>query len=153
WEPPDIERVRIELDRAYSRRAMGAYLSPYGDRDISRSPPSLEAAIGGGSRIIVDATATAGNVQTRIRLMGRVEHGGGRNAPAYIPVLFVGTDKISQRDKLLLAFQAHALASVQGVLPIEARIIHGEGFRAARVRIEPLVERVRELIEQIEADL
>ncbi len=49
--------------------------------------------------------------------MERVEDGGGKGAPSYVPVMFVRNDKITQRDKLLLAFQAHALASVLGALP------------------------------------
>ena len=149
----DIERVRIDLDGAYSRRALGVYLARYGEREIVRSPPSLEAAIRSGPRIIVDATATAGNLRSRIQLMERVEDGGGKGAPSYVPVMFVRNDKITQRDKLLLAFQAHALASVLGALPAEARIVHGEEYKVLRVKIEPLVGQVRGLIEQIEADL
>jgi hypothetical protein len=37
--------------------------------------------------------------------------------------VFVRNDKITQRDKLLLAFRAHALAAVLGTLPAGARII------------------------------
>ena len=149
----DIERVRSDLDGAYIQRALEVYLARYVEREIVRSPPSLEAAIRFGPRIIVDATAAAGNVRSLIQLMERVEDGGGKGIPSYVPVMFVRNDKITQRDKLLLAFQAHALASVLGALPAQARIVHGEEYRALRVRIEPLVGQVRGLIEQIEADL
>jgi predicted RecB family nuclease len=149
----DIERVRIDLDGAYSRRALGDYLARYGERDIVCSPPSLEAVVGAGVRIIVDAAATAGNVQSRIQLLERAEHGGGTGRLSYVPVMFVRDDKITRRDKLLVAFQAHVLASVLGASPAEARIVHGEGYTARRVKIEPLAGQVRGLIEQIEADL
>ncbi len=149
----DIERVRIDLDGAYIQRALEVYLARYDEREIVRSPPSLEAAIRCGPRIIVDATATAGNVRSLIQLMERVEDGGGKGPPSFVPVMFVRNDKITQWDKLLLTFQAHALASVLGTLPAQARIVHGKEYRALRVRIEPLVGQVRGLIEQIEADL
>jgi predicted RecB family nuclease len=152
-ERHDIERVRIDLDGAYSRRALRVYLARYDEREIVRSPPSLEAAIGSGARMIVDATATAGNVRSRIQLLESVEHRGGKGVSSYVPVVFVRNDKITQQDKLLIAFQAHALASVLGAMPAEARIVHAEEYRVLRARIEPLVGRVRELIEQIEADL
>jgi hypothetical protein len=45
-ERHDIERVRTDLDGAYSRRALEDYLARYGEGDIVRSPPSLEAAVG-----------------------------------------------------------------------------------------------------------
>ena len=35
----DIERVRTDLDGAYSRRALGVYLARYGEREIVRAHP------------------------------------------------------------------------------------------------------------------
>jgi predicted RecB family nuclease len=149
----EIERVRIDLDETYRRRALGVYLARYDEREIVRSPSSLEAAIGSGPRIIVDATATAGNVRSRIQLLERVEHGGRKGVPSYVPMMFVRNDKVTRRDKLLITFQAHALVSVLGESPAEARIVHGEQYKNLRVKVEPLVGQVRGLIEQIEADL
>lgn len=149
----DIERVRIDLDETYHRRALGVYLARYDEREIVRSPPSLEAAVGSGPRIIVDATARAGNLRSRIQLLERIGHGGWKGVPCYVPVMFVRNGKITRRDKLLIAFQAHVLASVLGTSPAEAWIVHGEEYKARRVKIEPLVGQVRGLIEQIEADL
>ena len=62
-ERHDIERVRIDLDSDYSRRALEVYLARYDEREIVHSPPSLEAAIKSGPRMIVHATATAGNLR------------------------------------------------------------------------------------------
>ena len=61
--------------------------------------------------------------------------------PVRCPRMFIRNDKITQHDKLLIAFQAHALASVLGALPAEARIVHGEEYKVRRVKIEPLVVR------------
>jgi len=149
----DIERVRTDLDGAYIQRALKVYLARYVEREIVRCPPSLEAVIRSCPRIIIDATVAAGNVRSLIQLTERVEDRGGKGTPSYVPVMFVRNDKITQRDKLLLTFQAHALATVLGTLPAQARIVHGKEYRALRVRIEPLVGQVRGLIEQIEADL
>jgi predicted RecB family nuclease len=149
----DIERVRTDLDGDYSRQALRDYLARYGEGDIVRSPPSLEAAVREGPRVIVDATATAGNVQSRVQLMERVEHQGKKAVPAYALVMFVRNGKITQQDKLRLAFQAHALTAVLGALPAGARIVYGEERRILKVKIEPLVGKVRGLIDQIEADL
>ena len=100
-EPHDIERVRTDLDGGYCRRALGDYLARFDERDIVCSLPSLEAAVAAGPRFIVDATATAGTIQSRIQLMERVEHRGGEALASYFPVMFVRNDKVTQRDKLL----------------------------------------------------
>lgn len=152
-ETHDIERVRTNLDGAYTQQALDAYLARYDEQEIVCSPPSLEATVVSGPRIIVNVTAAVGNVRSRVQLLQRVEHGGGNGVPSYVPVMFVRNNKITQQDKLLLAFRAHALALALGVLPAEARIVHGDEYRVLKVRIEPLVGRVQGLIEQIEADL
>jgi predicted RecB family nuclease len=152
-EQHDIERVRNDLDVGYDRRALEGYLARYDKREIVHGPLSLDGSIESGTRMIVDAIATAGNLQTRIQLLERVEHRGGKGVSSYVPVMFVRADKIAQRDKLSIAFQAHVLASVLGGMPAEARFVIGEQYRIQRLGIAPLLERVRELIEQIEADL
>src|SRR4051812_23652263 len=95
-ERHDIERVRIDLDGDYNRRALEVYLARYDEREIVHSPPSLEAAIESGPRMIVNATATAGNLQARIQLLERVEHRGAKGVSSYVPVVFVRDDKITQ---------------------------------------------------------
>ena len=149
----DIERVRIDLDRAYVQRAREVYLARYVEREIVRSPASLKEAIGAGPRIIIDSTTTADNVQSRIQMMQRVEPRTGTGVPAYVPVMFVPNSKITQGDKLLLAFQALAVSSVLGALPIEGWLVHGQEYKRLRVKVEPLVGRVHELIARIAADL
>src|SRR4051812_6025863 len=99
----DFERVRIDLDVAYSRRALGVYLARYSEREILRSPPSLKEAIEADPRIIVDVTAAARNVESRIQLIERFERGGGNGVPSLVPVMFTRNDKITQRDKLQVA--------------------------------------------------
>src|SRR5262245_27224720 len=118
-EPHDIERVQRDLDGAYIQRVLEVYLARYAEREIVRSPPSLEAAIRSGPRIIVDAIATAGDVRSLIQLLERVEDGGGEGSP-YIPVMFVRNDKLTQRDKLLLAFQATPWPRCLGRYPPKA---------------------------------
>jgi hypothetical protein len=84
-ERHDIERVRIDLDGAYIQRALKVYLARYVEREIVRSPASLEVAIRSGPRVIVDATAAAGNVRSRVQLMERVEDGAERVLPPTSP--------------------------------------------------------------------
>jgi predicted RecB family nuclease len=150
-ERSDFEAVQLGLDRVYQQQALAAFLGRYGQAEILRDPPSLDAPLRGQHRVIVNATAEADGVRTRIHALERVGEAGSRNAPAYAPVLFVRNEKVTRRDKLLLAFNALALSAVQGGLPPVARIVHGSGQKVLRVKVEPLLGEVRKLLEEIRA--
>ena len=103
-----IERVLLQLDQTYTRTTLDWFLTQHGEGEVQRDPPILETAIQSGARFIVGATAQAGNSNSRLDLLERVDDGAGK-APFYAPVLFVRNNKVTKSDKLLLAFQAHHL--------------------------------------------
>src|SRR5579884_3511270 len=86
-EPTDFERVHLGLDRVYRQQALAACLSPHGEADVVRDPPSLAEALRCRPRVIVHATAEAGGLCAQLHALERVEGAGGRNAAAYAPVL------------------------------------------------------------------
>lgn len=116
--PADIETVMFDLDQGFRRRALEAFLAPYGARDILDDPPSLEVALKSRPQVIVNVTASADGMSSLIHAVDRVTGVNQHDAPVYIPILFVLNETISRADKLLLAFNALALSSVQGVLPV-----------------------------------
>ena len=69
--------------------------------------------------------------------------------PVFAPVLFILNETVSPADKLLLAFNALVLFSVQGVLPPIGKIVHGSTYKVLKCKIEPLVGKVRKLVAEI----
>ncbi len=69
----------------------------------------------------------------------------------YVPVLFLLNETVWHVDKMLVAFNALALASVQGILPPFGKVIHGKTYKVLKCKIEPLVDEVRKLLAQIQA--
>src|SRR5262249_26772981 len=149
-EPTDFEALHLALDRLYRQQALAAFLGRYDAAAVVRDPPSVEAAVRCRPEAIVNATAEADGLRAQIHVLERVDGAGGRNA-AYAPVLFVRGEHVTRADKLLLAFQALALAAVQGPVPAVAKLVHGAAGKVLRVKVEPLLGEVRKLVAEIQA--
>ena len=149
--PPDIEAVMIDLGHTYRRQALEAFLAPYREHDVLHDPPCLEVALKCLPQVIVNATASGDVLSSVIQAAELMKTTGPNGASVYAPVLFMLNETVSHADKLLLAFNALALSSVQGVLPPIGKIVHGNSYRVLKCKIEPLVGEVRKLVVQIQA--
>jgi predicted RecB family nuclease len=149
-EQPDIERVQFDLDALYRRRALEAFLGACQPSDVVRDPTSW-AAVRGAPRVIVNVTVGDFDLQAQLHAAEQIEGQGGRGAATYAPVLFVRTNHLTRSDKLLLVFQALALASVQGAIPPVAKLVHGDGQKVLKLKVEPLLGEVRQLVTQLRA--
>jgi hypothetical protein len=98
---------------------------------------------------IVNATAESDGLCAQIQALERLAAVRGRNLPAYAPVVFVTSEKVTRADQLLLAFQALALSAVQGPVPPVARLVHGSGYQVVSVKIESLLGEVRLLADPL----
>jgi predicted RecB family nuclease len=149
-ERPDIERVQLDLDAFYRRRALETFLGASQPSDVVRDPSSW-AAVGGAQRIIVNVTVGDSDLQAQLHAAERIEGQGGRGTAHYAPVLFVRTNHLTRSDKLLAAFQALALGSVQGTVPPVAKLVHGDGQKVLKLKVEPLRGEVGRLLARIRA--
>ncbi len=102
-------------------------------------------------QVIVNATASADGLSSLIQAAERMKGMDQRRAPVFAPVLFILNETVSHTDKMLLAFNALVLSSVQGVLPPIGKIVHGSTYKVLKCKIEPLVGEVRKLVAQIQA--
>jgi predicted RecB family nuclease len=149
--PTDIETVLLDLGQTYRRQALEAFLDPYPAQDVLHDPPRLEEALKSPMRVIVNATASAEGLSSLIQAAERMKGLDQRGAPVFAPVIFILNETVSHADKMLLAFNALVLSSVQGVLPLFGKIVHGSTYKVLKCKIEPLVGEVRKLVAQIQA--
>ena len=150
-QPTDIETVLLDFGRVYRRQALKAFLAPYREQDVLHDPPRLEVALTNSPQVIVNATAWADGLSSLIQAAEQMKGMDQCETPVYAPVLFVLTETVSHADKMLLAFNALVLSSVQGVLPAIGKIVHGSTYKVLKCKIEPLVVEVRKLVAQIQA--
>src|ERR1051326_7895849 len=57
---------------------------------------------------------------------------------SYIPFRFCSSDRISNEDKLLLAFDAFVFSQVVGIAPCFGELLIGQQFRRVRIALTPL---------------
>jgi predicted RecB family nuclease len=150
-QPADIETVLLDFGRVYRRQALKAFLAPYREQDVLHDPPRLEVALTNSPQVIVNATAWADGLSSLIQAAEQMKGMDQCETPVYAPVLFVLNESVSHADKMLLAFNALVLSSVQGVLPAIGKIVHGSNHNVLKCKIEPLVGEVRKLLAQIQA--
>ncbi len=149
--PTDIETVLVELGHIYRQQALETFCAPYREQDVLYDPPRLEVTLKSSPQIIVNATASGDGLSSLIQAAERMKTTDPNGASVYAPVLFILNETVSRTDKLLLAFNALALSSVQSVLPPIGKIVHGHCHKVLKCKIEPLVGEVRELVAQIQA--
>src|SRR5262249_46488126 len=127
-QPADIETVLLDVGQTYQRQALEAFLAPYSAQDVLHDPPRLEEALKTPMQIIVNATASAEGLSSLIQAAERIKGMNPRGAPVFAPVLFILNETVSHADKMLLAFNALVLSSIQGVLPSIGKIVHGSTY-------------------------
>src|SRR5262249_47557835 len=113
--------------------------------------PTSWAAVSGAPRVIVNVTVGDHDLQAQLHAAEQIVSQGGRVAPTYAPILFVRTNHLTRSAKLLLTFQALPLASVQAAIPPVAKLVHGGSQKVLKLKVEPLLGEVRQLLVQMRA--
>ena len=68
-----------------------------------------------------------------------------------IPIRFIPNEKITENDKLLLAFDAFVLSNVCGKIPLFGKIMHGIEKKIEKIELARLIEVARTIINKITA--
>jgi predicted RecB family nuclease len=74
---------------------------------------------------------------------------GGHHRETYTPLRFVVREKLSNADRLSLAFDALAFSSACGYVPHLGKIIHGQNQQALTISLDKLIAKVRHTISRI----
>ena len=99
-------------------------------------------------RLATDVVARTANTETRIAVVERVASAGQGKAAQFVPVRFVWRNKLHRDDKLLLAFDALALAETLGREVPVGKIIHGDDSAVLNVKLAPLMNEARKIVEK-----
>ena len=73
----------------------------------------------------------------------------GHHRETYAPLRFVVREKLSNADRLCLAFDALVLSSACGHVPHLGKIIHGQNQQVLTIRLDKLIAKVRHTISRI----
>lgn len=100
-------------------------------------------------RLATNFVARARELESNIHAVERTpSEGGGKNV-LFVPIRFSFTNKLTQDDKLLLAFDAFILSEMLGREVSFGRIIHGDNHSTVKIKTSSLAKRVKKIIEKI----
>jgi predicted RecB family nuclease len=122
--------------------------------EVAVSPPSenLKAA---QWRLAANLSARARMntcfLESEVHAVERAPSEGRGRPPKATPIRFIFTNKLSEDDKLLLAFDAFVLSEAMGREVSFGKIIHGDDRRALKVKTAAISGEVRKCIERIAA--
>ena len=140
--------MQLDLNARYKRRALEVFLRLPTLRCGSAIPPLGQPSV--VPRGIVNVTVGDHDLQAQLHAAEQIESHVVR-CRALCPRPLCAYQPRDALDKLLLAFNALVLSSVQGVLPPIGKIVHGNSYKVLKCKIEPLVGEVRKLVVQIQA--
>jgi len=100
-------------------------------------------------RFVIDCKVQAEGTQSHIHALERLTSTSRTKHSHYIPIRFVPNEKITQHDKLLLAFDALVLYNASGKVPPFGKIIHGSKQIAVKVKVAELIETARVIVKRI----
>ena len=133
-----------------------AYLTPAIQRLLSETrhaeciiSPSADNLKAGKWRLAANVLARAQRLESHVHAVERVPSEGRGKPAQYSPVRFVPNNRLDKDTKLLLAFDALALAEVLGEKVSLGKIIHGDGHTTVRVRIPALAGEVQKHLEEM----
>lgn len=135
----------------YKRKCFTGLRSHYREDECfvgTSSPQDLENS---KYRLVFDCLVQAQEVQSQIHALERLPSPAKTKHSLYIPVRFVPSEKITQHDKLLLAFDALVLSMASGKMPLFGKIIHGREHRTLKVQLAGLMKITKSLVERIAA--
>ncbi len=88
-------------------------------------------------------------VESEVHAVERVPAGGRGKPVQYIPIRFVFRNKLTNEDRLLLAFDAIMISRVFGQEAKMGRIVHGDDHARLKVKTSLMAGEVRKHIERI----
>ena len=102
-------------------------------------------------RLAMDCTVRTQEMQAHLHAVERVASPSKPNDSPYMPIRCVPREKITRQDKLLLAFDALAIATVSGQVPRFGKLIHGSEQAAAKVDLAGLMVMAQTIVSKITA--
>jgi predicted RecB family nuclease len=135
-----------------------AYLASGVQRLLSETPhaecivsPSADKLKTGKWGLATNVVARAQRLESHLHAVKRMPSEGRRKPAQYSPVRFVPNNRLGKDARLLVAFDALALAEVLGEKVSFGQIIHGEDHTILKVRIPDQVGEVQKHLEEMTA--
>src|SRR5713226_2243895 len=138
-------------NRSYHATEIERLLSePKNEVAVSPPPENLKAAQWHlAANLSVRAQMKPGVLESEVHAVERVPSEGRGRSAQFIPIRYIFTNKLSDDDKLLLAFDALVFSEATGREVSFGKIIHGDDHSEGKVKTAALAGEVRKCVERI----
>jgi predicted RecB family nuclease len=103
------------------------------------------------TNVVVRAEENSCSFESSLHAVERIPSAGRGQPAQFIPIRFIHRNKLTKDDKLLLAFDAFALAEMLGRAVNLGKIIHGDDHATLKVKTPALAGEVRKRLGKITA--
>ena len=138
-------------NRSYQATEIARLLSEP-KNEVAVSPPleNLKAAQWHlAANLFVRAQMKTGVLESEVHAVERVPSESRGRSAQFIPIRYIFTNKLSDDDKLLLAFDAFVFSEVTGREVSFGKIIHGDDNSVGKIKTAALAGEVRRRVERI----
>lgn len=149
--PHHIHDWQVRLAADYKTECLTRLLSANSDHLCCDGTPSVGDLLRHTYNLVLNCTIGDDTLQAHVDALQLSPPGSTQST--YIPVLIVPHDTVTHADKLLLAFDALALAAIFGIPAPRGQILHGVPQRATSVNLVPLVQTARHYVSEISSRL
>jgi len=147
---PAEVRAITELVKGYQQachRDISARLSATVPPDqLYMGTPSLETLRQRRYSLALECSFETSSIQAKVHGV-RLKIGKDVDGNSCVPFRFCSGEKISNTDKLSLAFDAFAFSQATGMTPLIGELISGQQSRSVRVALTPLYVKVESILE------
>jgi len=140
-----------ELDDTYRHGGSDELRAVLADGELYIGTPSVQAIRRRLYALIADCSLSTPNLKAQLHGLRLVRGTGRADGNDYIPFRFLYNEKISNTDRMLLAFDAFVFSQAVGIYPRHGEFIHGREQRTAKVLLTPLFNKVRATLTAIAA--
>jgi predicted RecB family nuclease len=130
------------MDDTYRHRGPDELRAVVADGELYIGTPSVQAIKRRLCALIADCSLSTPNLKAELHGLRLVRGIGRVDGNDHIPFRFLYNEKISNTDRLLLAFDAFVLSQAIGIDPRRGEFIHGREQRTAKVLLTPLYNKV-----------
>ena len=99
--------------------------------------------------LAIDFAATKDNLESRLHAVERVLSDGQEKPPQFIPIRFIYNNKLTKRDKFVLAFDALVFSEMLRVDVSHGKIIYGNDCTSLKIKTSAIAGEVRKVIGKI----
>jgi predicted RecB family nuclease len=146
-----IDPLLKEPDDTYRHRGSDELRTAVAEGQLYIGTLSVQAIKRRLYALITNCSLSTPNLKAELHGLRLVRGTGRADGNDYIPFRFLYNEKISNTDRLLLAFDAFVFSQAVGIEPSHGEFIHGRERRTAKVLLTPLYSKVRAALSAIAA--